>query len=74
MVLFDDTVRNNIGYGRQGATTDEVMRAAQLAYAHEFIARLPDSYETLIGERGLKLSGASGNGSDCRAILRDPPI
>mgnify|MGYP000269972757 CR=1 FL=1 len=75
VVLFDDTVRNNIGYGRQGATTDEVMRAAQLAYAHEFIARLPDGYETLIGERGLKLSGGERQRlAIARAILRDPPI
>ncbi|MCS6319661.1 MAG: ATP-binding cassette domain-containing protein, partial [Nitrospira sp.] len=57
VVLFDDTVRNNIAYGRQGATPEDVTRAAQLAYAHEFIVRMPDGYDTLIGERGLKLSG-----------------
>lgn len=75
VVLFDDTVRNNIGYGRQGATTDDIMRAAQLAYAHDFIARMPDGYDTLIGERGLKLSGGERQRlAIARAILRDPPI
>ena len=75
VVLFDDTVRNNIGYGRQGATPDDVMRAAQLAYAHEFIVRMPAGYDTLIGERGLKLSGGERQRlAIARAILRDPPI
>lgn len=75
VVLFDDTVRNNIGYGRQGATPEEVMRAAQLAYAHEFIVRMPEGYDTLIGERGLKLSGGERQRlAIARAILRDPPI
>ena len=67
VVLFDDTVRNNIGYGRQGATPDDVMRAAQLAYAHEFIVRMPAGYDTLIGERGLKLSGGERQRSGDRA-------
>jgi subfamily B ATP-binding cassette protein MsbA len=75
VVLFDDTVRNNIGYGRQGATPDDVTRAAQLAYAHEFIVRMPEGYDTLIGERGLKLSGGERQRlAIARAILRDPPI
>ncbi|MDR4479994.1 MAG: lipid A export permease/ATP-binding protein MsbA [Nitrospira sp.] len=75
VVLFDDTVRNNIGYGRLGATPDDVMRAAQLAYAHEFIVRMPAGYDTLIGERGLKLSGGERQRlAIARAILRDPPI
>ena len=75
VVLFDDTVRNNIGYGRQGVTAEEVVRAAQLAYAHDFIERLPDGYNTLIGERGLKLSGGERQRlAIARAILRDPPI
>ena len=75
VVLFDDTVRNNIGYGRQGATLEDVTRAAQLAYAHDFIARMPDGYDTLIGERGLKLSGGERQRlAIARAILRDPPI
>jgi subfamily B ATP-binding cassette protein MsbA len=75
VVLFDDTVRNNIGYGRHGATPEDVMQAAQLAYAHEFIARMPEGYDTLIGERGLRLSGGERQRvAIARAILRDPPI
>ena len=75
IVLFDDTVRNNIGYGRVGATDEEIIQAATLAYAHEFIARLPGRYQTLIGERGVKLSGGERQRlAVARAILRDPPI
>ncbi|MEX5216636.1 MAG: lipid A export permease/ATP-binding protein MsbA [Nitrospiraceae bacterium] len=75
VVLFDDTVRNNIAYGRSGASDEDVARAAALAYAHEFIIRLPDGYNTLIGERGLKLSGGERQRlAIARAILRDPPI
>lgn len=75
VVLFDDTVRNNIGYGRPGATDEEVIQAATLAYAHEFIERLPGRYQTLIGERGVKLSGGERQRlAIARAILRDPPI
>ncbi len=75
VVLFDDTVRNNIAYGRSGASDDDVMQAAALAYAHEFIIRLPGGYNTLIGERGLKLSGGERQRlAIARAILRDPPI
>lgn len=75
VVLFDDTVRNNIGYGRQGATPEDVMHAAQLAYAHDFILRMPEGYDTLIGERGLKLSGGERQRiAIARAILRDPPV
>jgi subfamily B ATP-binding cassette protein MsbA len=75
VVLFDDTVLNNIAYGRSGASEDEAVQAATLAYAHEFIIRLPDGYNTLIGERGLKLSGGERQRlAIARAILRDPPI
>ncbi|HJR77589.1 MAG TPA: lipid A export permease/ATP-binding protein MsbA [Nitrospiraceae bacterium] len=75
VVLFDDTVRNNIAYGRSGASDDDVVQAATLAYAHEFIIRLPDGYNTVIGERGLKLSGGERQRlAIARAILRDPPI
>jgi subfamily B ATP-binding cassette protein MsbA len=75
VVLFDDTVRNNIAYGRSGASDEDVARAAALAYAHEFIIRLPLGYNTLIGERGLKLSGGERQRlAIARAILRDPPI
>ena len=75
VILFDDTVRNNIGYGRQGAMAAEVIQAAQLAYAHEFILRMPEGYDTVIGERGLKLSGGERQRiAIARAILRDPPV
>jgi len=75
VVLFDDTVMNNIRYGRSGASDDDILRAAQLAYADDFITRLPDGYRTLIGERGLKLSGGERQRlAIARAILRDPPI
>src|SRR6185369_7804878 len=56
-VLFNDTVAYNIGYGRPGATHEEVVAAAQAARIHDFIASTPKGYETMVGERGLKLSG-----------------
>ena len=75
VVLFDDTVINNISYGRSGASDDDIVRAAQLAYADDFITRLPEGYRTLIGERGLKLSGGERQRlAIARAILRDPPF
>jgi subfamily B ATP-binding cassette protein MsbA len=74
-MLFDDTVRNNIAYGREGATEEEIVEAAKLAYAHEFVQRMPEGYQTLIGENGLKLSGGERQRlAIARAILRDPPI
>ena len=75
IVLFDDTIRNNIAFGRTGAADDEIERAATLAYAHDFIVRLPNGYSTMIGERGLKLSGGERQRiAIARAILRDPPL
>ncbi|HZN44823.1 MAG TPA: lipid A export permease/ATP-binding protein MsbA [Nitrospiraceae bacterium] len=75
VVLFDDTVLNNIRYGRSGAPDDDIVLAARLAYADDFITRLPNGYRTLIGERGLKLSGGERQRlAIARAILRDPPI
>lgn len=74
-VLFDDTVRNNIAYGRADATGDEIVEAAKAAYAHEFVERLPAGYESFIGEDGVKLSGGERQRlAIARAILRDPPI
>lgn len=74
-VLFDDTVWNNIAYGHEKATDEDVSRAAELAFAHEFIQRLPERYHTLIGENGVKLSGGERQRlAIARAILRDPPI
>ena len=73
--LFDGTVRDNIAYGRREATDAEVESAAQRANAEEFIVRLPESYRTRIGERGVKLSGGQRQRlSIARAILADPAI
>ena len=75
VVLFDDTVFNNIAFGRQNATEADVMQAAKLAYAHEFVERLPQGYATMVGERGIKLSGGERQRlAIARAILRDPPL
>jgi subfamily B ATP-binding cassette protein MsbA len=75
VVLFDDTVRNNIAYGRDQVGDEQVIEAARAAYAHEFIEELPEGYQTLIGERGVKLSGGQRQRlAIARAILRDPPI
>ncbi|OQW30818.1 MAG: ABC transporter permease [Nitrospira sp. SG-bin1] len=75
VVLFDDTVRNNIAFGKSGADQADVEQAAKLAYAHDFIMRLPQGYDTIIGERGLKLSGGERQRlAIARAILRDPPL
>ncbi|MEE9204875.1 MAG: lipid A export permease/ATP-binding protein MsbA [Nitrospirales bacterium] len=74
-VLFDETVRNNIAYGKLDAAEHELVEAAQAAYAHDFIQRLPDGYDTVIGENGIKLSGGERQRlAIARAILRDPPI
>jgi len=74
-VLFDETVRYNIAYGRAEATDEQVVAAATAAYAHEFIERLPDGYRTVIGENGVKLSGGQRQRlAIARAILRNPPI
>lgn len=74
-VLFDDTVKQNIAYGRLDATDEEIVAAAKAAYAHDFIERLPDGYNTMIGEDGVKLSGGERQRlAIARAILKDPPI
>jgi len=74
-VLFHDSVRANIAYGAAHATQDEVERAACAANAHDFIAGLPDGYDTVVGERGTRLSGGQRQRvAIARAILRDPPI
>ena len=73
--LFDDTVEYNIRYGRSGATRDEVVAAAQLANCHEFITAFPKGYDTIIGERGVKVSGGQRQRlAIARAILADPRI
>src|SRR5436190_15033297 len=73
--LFDGSVRDNIAYGRHNATDGEIEDAARRANAHEFIAKLPDQYETFIGERGVKLSGGQRQRlAIARAILAAPQI
>ena len=73
--LFNGTVEENILYGRLDAGPDEVERAARAAHAHEFIEQLPNGYETLIGERGVKLSGGERTRlAIARVFLKDPPI
>ncbi len=73
--LFHGTVRENIEYGRPGATLDEIVHAAQIAEAHEFVIGLPEGYETIVGERGQKLSGGQRQRlSIARAVLKDPPV
>jgi ATP-binding cassette subfamily B protein len=73
--LFHGTVRENILFGRPGATEEEMIRATKIANAHEFIMELPDGYDTLIGERGVKLSGGQRQRiAIARAILKDAPI
>jgi ATP-binding cassette subfamily B protein/subfamily B ATP-binding cassette protein MsbA len=73
--LFHGTARENILFGRPGATEEEMVEAAQIANAHEFITQLPDGYDTMIGERGVKLSGGQRQRmAIARAILKDAPI
>jgi subfamily B ATP-binding cassette protein MsbA len=73
--LFNDTVANNIGYGRRNATPDQVRQVARNALAEEFIARMPQGYETIIGERGQKLSGGQRQRlAIARALLKNAPI
>jgi ATP-binding cassette, subfamily B, bacterial MsbA len=73
--LFNDTVANNIAYGRQGVPLEAIRRAAQNALADEFIQALPEGYETITGERGIKLSGGQRQRlAIARALLKDAPI
>lgn len=75
VVLFDDSIRNNIAFGRENATDEDIIQAARLAYAHEFVERLPQGYQTVVGEKGVKLSGGERQRlAIARAILRDPPL
>ena len=74
-VLFNDTIEYNIGYGRPGATHEQIAAAAKLAQIHDFIVGLPQGYATQVGERGLKLSGGEKQRvAIARAILKDPAI
>lgn len=74
-ILFNDTVFNNISFGKPEASLDEVIEAAKIANAHEFVEKMEDGYETLVGERGAKLSGGQRQRlSIARAVLKNPPI
>ncbi len=73
--LFTGSVRENILFGKPGATEEEMIAAAKVANAHDFIMRMPEGYDTLIGERGVKLSGGQKQRiSIARAVLKDAPI
>jgi len=74
-ILFNDTVRNNVAYGNTNATPEELGAAARAAFAHEFVEKLPEGYDTVIGEKGAKLSGGERQRvAIARALLKDPPI
>jgi len=74
-ILFNDTVRNNIAYGDIRKSDEDIVRAAEAANAHDFIMKLPQGYDTVIGEQGVKLSGGERQRiSIARALLKDAPI
>jgi len=74
-VLFNDSIKYNIAYGRPDATEEEIIRAAQTAHIHDFITSLPDGYDSTVGERGLKLSGGEKQRiAIARTVLKNPTI
>ncbi len=74
-VLFNDTIRYNIAYGKANATEEDIVAAAKAARIHDFVVRLPEGYETKVGERGLKLSGGEKQRVGiARTLLKNPPI
>ncbi len=74
-ILFNDTIFSNIAFGKPDASAEEVMQAARIANAHDFILETPEQYQTLVGERGTKLSGGQRQRiSIARAVLKNPPI
>ncbi|MDI6800792.1 MAG: ABC transporter ATP-binding protein [Thermodesulfovibrionales bacterium] len=75
IILFNDTVMANIMFGNPDASDEDIVKAAKASYAHEFILELPDGYDTVIGERGVMISGGQRQRlSIARAILKNPPI
>jgi ABC-type transport system involved in Fe-S cluster assembly fused permease/ATPase subunit len=74
-VLFNDTIGYNIGYGKEGASEAGIVAAARGAAIHDFVMELPNGYESMVGERGLKLSGGEKQRvAIARTLLKDPPI
>lgn len=74
-VLFNDTILHNIAYGRPDASTEQIVAAARAASIHDFIESLPDGYDTVVGERGLKLSGGEKQRvAIARTLLKNPPV
>jgi ATP-binding cassette subfamily B protein len=74
-VLFNDTIYYNIAYGHPDATREQIIEAARSAHIHEFVETLPDKYDTIVGERGLKLSGGEKQRvAIARTLLKNPPI
>ena len=72
--LFDGTIKDNIAYGKPGASDEEIIKAAKCASIHDFIMELPDKYDTYVGERGTRLSGGQKRISIARVFLKNPPI
>ena len=75
IILFDDTIKKNISYAKTGASEDEVIKACKFAAADDFIKKLPNGYNTMIGENGVRLSGGQKQRvSIARAMLKESPI
>ena len=75
VILFDDTIKNNIAYAKNDASQEEIRRACKFAAADEFVEKLPEGYNTIIGENGVRLSGGQKQRiSIARAILKESPI
>ena len=74
VILFDDTVKNNISYAKENASDEEINQACKFAAADEFINKLPNKYNTIIGENGVRLSSDKNKEYRLRAILKESPI